>query len=112
VPGLDNLLDMAAKKHGMSHTPEWYAYYNARRRCNDANAKDWKNYGARGIRFRFRSFEEFLDEVGPRPPYTSLDRIKNDGNYEPGNVRWSEATEQTANRRDTVIAELDDLDPQ
>jgi hypothetical protein len=84
----------------MSHTPEWYAYYNARRRCNNAHAKTWGAYGGRGIRFRFRSFEEFLDEVGMRPPHASLDRIDVNGNYEPGNLRWSQAVEQIANRRD------------
>ena len=54
---------MAAKKHGMSNTPEWHAYYNARGRCNDANAKAWEHYGGREIRFRFRSLEEFLEEL-------------------------------------------------
>jgi hypothetical protein len=66
--------------------------------------------GGRGIRFRFRSFEEFLEELGPRPSYTSLDRINNNGNYEPGNVRWSEAVEQTANRRDLIVTEDDECD--
>lgn len=65
--------------------------------------KNWYNYGGRGIRVcdEWRDdYQAFLAHVGRRPsPNHSLDRIDNDGNYEPGNVRWTTKTEQQWNRR-------------
>ena len=92
-------------KHGMSGTPEWSAYKDARNRCNSPKNKRYKDYGGRGIKFLFTSFEQFFAELGPRPQGLSLDKINNDGNYEPGNVRWATSKEQGLNRRQT----LDDL---
>lgn len=84
--------------HGISHSPE---NTNARTRCtNPSDPEQWKNYGGRGIEFRFTSFEQFFASVGPRPtPKHTLDRIDNDGHYEPGNVRWATRKEQQANKR-------------
>ena len=96
------------KIHGMTHSPEFAAYNTAQQRCENPKCKNFKDYGARGIKFLFRSFEEFYASVGPRPSgktasgfaLFSLDRWpNNDGNYEPGNVRWATATEQAHNRR-------------
>jgi hypothetical protein len=78
-------------------------------RCENPDHGSYKNYGARGITIckRWReSFSTFLEDVGTRPPgrngkvpmYT-IDRINNDGNYEPGNVRFATRKEQTQNRR-------------
>jgi|HubBroStandDraft_2_1064218.scaffolds.fasta_scaffold00336_3 hypothetical protein len=88
-------------KHGMSHSPEATAYANARTRCtNPSDPETWKNYGGRGLEFRFNSFEEFFACVGPRPTRKhTLDRIDNDGHYEAGNVRWASREEQQANKR-------------
>jgi len=94
---------------------EYNAYWNAKARC-DANEgnPDFPHYAGRGIQFLFSSFEQFFAELGPRPegktvkgwPLYSLERINNDGNYEPGNVRWATAKEQKQNRRPgSVIAE-------
>ncbi len=78
------------------------SWWNARARCtNPANHK-FPLYGARGISMcaRWReSFEAFLADMGMRPPGLTLDRIDNDGNYEPGNCRWADAKTQSSNRR-------------
>ena len=87
-------------KHGMFGTPEYVAYHTASARCRLPTNPAYSNYGARGIEFRFGSFEQFFAIVGLRPsPQHSLDRIDNDGHYEPGNVRWATAREQMLNRR-------------
>jgi hypothetical protein len=74
-----------------------------RDRCYNPNHISYANYGGRGIsvceRWRER-FEHFFADMGMRPgPEYSLDRIDNDGNYEPGNVRWATQKEQGNNRR-------------
>lgn len=72
-------------------------------RCHNPNDKSYKNYGKRGIivcdAWR-ASFLDFIEHVGKRPHCKlSLDRVNNDGNYEPGNVKWSTRTEQMLNTR-------------
>lgn len=85
------------------HAAEYMAWCGARYRCTQEKGASWHNYGGRGIRMCERwmnSFENFLDDVGPKPtPRHSLDRINNDGNYEPGNVRWATRSEQALNTR-------------
>jgi hypothetical protein len=80
-------------------------------RCHDANMKQFARYGARGITVceEWRNdFAAFYAAVGPRPSKAhSLERIKNNRGYEPGNVRWATATEQANNRRDNLRAEVD-----
>jgi hypothetical protein len=85
--------------HGMSRTPEHRAFINAKYRCTNPNVQRWEDYGGRGIKFLFTSFAQFYAELGPRPEGKTLDRINNDGNYEPGNVRWATKAEQSANQR-------------
>jgi len=77
-----------------------------KQRCLNKHSKDYEHYGARGISVYqpwSDSYEEFRDYVhehlGPRPQGRSLDRINNDGNYEPGNIRWATLSEQNSNRR-------------
>lgn len=91
------------KKHGLIHTKEYNAWEGMKQRCNNANSKSYYNYGGRGIRVCDKwanSFMAFLSDVGRCPaPGLSIDRINNNGNYEPGNVRWATATEQSRNNR-------------
>ena len=76
---------------------EWTAYANAKQRCTNPKNKMFKNYGERGILFRFNSFEEFWKAVGPIPWLgLTLDRIDNEGHYEFGNVRWATQKQQCA----------------
>jgi hypothetical protein len=81
-------------------TPERSAYYSAWTRCTNPKYIYYFNYGGRGIKFLFTSFDTFLKEVGPKPsPRHRLDRINNDGPYEPGNVRWTTVPRSVINRR-------------
>lgn len=78
------------------------AYRNAKQRCTNVNHVAYKDYGERGIEFRFTSFEQFIRDIGPIPlPLSahSLERIDNEGHYEPGNVRWATTIEQRSNQR-------------
>jgi hypothetical protein len=86
------------------HAVERNSYNCARQRCVNNKNPRYADYGGRGIKFLFTSFEQFFDELGERPEGKTLDRIDNDGNYESGNVHWATPTEQNNNRRVKALA--------
>lgn len=97
--------------HGMTNTSEYHTWDKLKRRCYNKNDKQYRNYGARGITVceRWRtSFDAFLADMGLRPSHDhSIDRIDNNGRYEPGNCRWATRVEQAANTRHTRLVVID-----
>ncbi len=80
---------------------EYCVWLTMRQRCINPKNRDYQNYGGRGIECRFETFTSFIQELGPRPQGLTLERIDNNGHYEPGNVRWDTRRQQSCNKRNT-----------
>jgi hypothetical protein len=96
------------RSHGYTANGEQHALYSTwismRHRCTNVKRKQYKDYGGRGIKVCARwqgrqGFANFLADMGERPDGLTLDRIDNEGNYEPGNCRWATWKQQAANKR-------------
>ena len=85
--------------------PECYDVWRSMKdRCLNPNYPQYKDYGGRGISICERwktSFRNFISDMGPRPDGYVIDRIDNDGNYEPGNCRWTDRKTSQRNQRNT-----------
>lgn len=95
-----------------NHPKLYFEHYNMLKRCYDEKCKNYNNYGGRGIQVcdRWRdNIQNFFDDVSVLPHFEedgySLDRIDNDGDYTPNNVRWATVREQNLNRRNTLSFE-------
>lgn len=89
-------------------TPTYNSWASARQRTTNPRNKGWDYYGGRGIHVCDRwidSFENFLKDMGLRPPGTSLDRINVNGHYEPGNCRWATPEVQSTNKNSVVSSD-------
>ena len=92
--------------HGMTESPEYNSWCAMKKRCLNPKTTRYERWGGRGIKICpqwVNSFETFLADMGKRPSLGhSLDRINNDGDYEPDNVRWATSVEQANNRREST----------
>ena len=98
-------MKMIGTRHGLARHPLYNTHRGMMRRCYDQDHHAFANYGGRGVKVcpEWHAVAEFVawieTHLGPRPAGHTLDRIENDGNYEPGNVRWATRREQVANMR-------------
>lgn len=89
------------RRQMVSDSPTYTTWINMKKRCSDKNLRNYHRYGGRGITVCDRwvhSFKNFIEDLGEKPVDYSLDRVDNNGNYEPGNCRWATRHQQCANR--------------
>ncbi len=96
--------------HGSTGSKTYVAWRSMKARCLNKNSESYGRYGGRGIVICDKwvdSFESFLVDMGEAPASMTLDRIDNNGDYTPGNCKWSTCEEQANNRSSNVILTVD-----
>lgn len=93
--------------HGMSDTAEHNIWLSMLQRCTNPRNNSYRHYGARGIGVCGRwtgqdGFRNFYEDMGPRPPGTSMDRVDPNGDYGPANCRWADKQTQSDNKRNSI----------
>lgn len=99
----------AASTHRQSKCSEYRIWSGIVQRCTNIKNQAYSDYGGRGIKVceRWRVFENFIADMGPRPsPEYSIDRIDNNGDYEPSNCQWSTQLQQMGNTRNSRLLTL------
>lgn len=91
--------------------PLYAAWLAMKQRCENPSDRKWPRYGARGIKVcsRWQNFAFFVKDMQPRPDGMSLDRIDNNGNYEPSNCRWATPRTQAQNTRRNIFVKKDGI---
>lgn len=100
-----HLGNQSALKHGYAAGPKparvYHVWHSMLQRCSNPNGQQWERYGGRGITVceRWHDLLNFIADMGEPPERLSIERINNDGNYEPGNCKWATKSEQRRNQR-------------
>jgi hypothetical protein len=92
--------------HGNSNSTCYLAWKNMKSRCTNQNLSNYKYYGERGISVCMEwehSFQQFLNDMGEPPPYTSLERVDNNKGYDKENCKWATTLEQSRNKRNNHL---------
>lgn len=96
-------------RHGMTDSSEYVIWCSMKKRCENKNCHAYARYGGRGITVceRWQVFENFYNDMGPRPDGMSIERINNDLGYSPDNCVWANRTRQIRNRSNTMNVTVD-----
>lgn len=94
-----------AQKHGNSKHPLYKVWTSIKYRCNNPKSKDYPNYGGRGIKNLFKSFEDFCESMGEKPCGYTVERIDVNSHYSPDNCTWIANNQQAQNRRCSITKE-------
>jgi hypothetical protein len=106
MEGLDPMTHTEYMRGWRAVHPIYGVWRNILSRCNNPRTDNYRRYGAKGIKVLYKSYEDFILDVGPRPTQKhQIDRIDSKGHYAKGNCRWATSSEQNANRSSNVIVD-------